>query len=114
MRRVPPPLLSVKSSYAAALNDAALAAVKLRVDHDLVWLRRRVRVAAEQAGLDERRVHSLSSASYEASRLLFSKAGAADVDIVLSPAAELQVTVRIRSGEGADLTSSLALGRMTL
>ena len=69
-------------------------------------------MAAEQSGLDERRVHSLSSASYEAARLLFSKAGAADVDIALSPAAELEVTLRIRSAEGADLTDSLALGTL--
>jgi PAS domain S-box-containing protein len=92
------------------LDDAVRDVVKIRVDHDLVWLRRRVRVAAEQVGLDQRRVHSLSSASYEAARILFSKAGAAEVNIVRSPAAELQVTVRIRFDEGADLTSSLALG----
>jgi len=104
--------LSPNTSSAAASSDPPQAAVNIRVDHELVWLRRRVRVAAEQAGLDARRVHSLSSASYEAARLLFAKAGAAEVNIVLSPAAELEVTVRIGSGEGADLTNSLALGTL--
>jgi PAS domain S-box-containing protein len=85
-----------------------LANVSLRVDHDLVWLRRRVRVAAEQCGLDDRGVHSLSAASYEAARLLLSKAGTADAAIVVSPASELQVVVSASTAEAAQLTDSLA------
>ena len=79
-----------------------LAGVPLRTVQDLVSLRSRVRAAAEQFALDQRRVRSFSCAAYEAASLLFGEdAGSADVAITES--GELQVVIRIPSPhESAD------------
>ena len=63
---------------------------------DLVTLRRETRSAAEQCGLDDRSVRSLSAASYEAARLLFGETRGAEAEISLTPSGELlQVGIRI-------------------
>src|SRR5688572_1321402 len=106
--RVFPQGLNPATRPADSSSVGTLANVSLRVDHDLVWLRRRVRAVAELCGLDDRGVHSLSAASYEAARLLLSQAGMADAAIVVSPASELQVIVSAITAEAAQLTDSLA------
>ena len=74
----------------------------LRRRQDLVWLRRETRSAAEQCGLDDHSVQSLSAASYEAARLLFSEAQNAGAEISVNPSGELQITIRTGLNGGAD------------
>ena len=62
---------------------------------DLVSLRRETRTAAEQCGLDDRSVRSLSVASFEAARLLCGHSEAADAEISVTPAGELQISIRV-------------------
>jgi PAS domain S-box-containing protein len=57
-------------------------------------LRRETRSAAEQCGLDDRSVRSLSAASYEAARLLFAEAQNAGAEITVTPSGELQISIR--------------------
>jgi len=66
----------------------------LRKQQDLVWLRRETRTAAEQCGLDDRSVQSLSAASYEAARLLFAEAQNAGAEINVTPSGDLQISIR--------------------
>jgi PAS domain S-box-containing protein len=79
-----------------------LTRVPLRRRQDLVWLRRETRSAAEQCGLDDRSVQSLSAASYEAARLLFSEAQNAGAEINVTPSGELQIIIRTGLNGGAD------------
>jgi PAS domain S-box-containing protein len=72
---------------------------------DLVSLRRETRTAAEQCGLDDRSVRSLSAASYEAARLLFGESQHADAEISVTPSGELQVSVRIDTVSSDDRQS---------
>ncbi|MFL6278996.1 MAG: sensor histidine kinase [Vicinamibacterales bacterium] len=72
-----------------------LMRLPLRRQQDLVSLRRETRAAAEQCGLDERSVRSLSAASYEAARLLLGETQDALAEISVTPSAELQVAIRI-------------------
>jgi PAS domain S-box-containing protein len=64
-------------------NGFPLSSFAVEVEQDLVSLRRRTRKAAEEFGLDERTIRSLSTAVYEAGRLLFSVAGRAHVSLSL-------------------------------
>jgi len=72
-----------------------LLRLPLRRQQDLVSLRRKTRAAAEQCGLDERSVRSLSAASYEAARLLLGETKDALAEISVTPASDLQVAIRI-------------------
>ena len=89
-------------------GNLTLSHVPLRRHQDLVSLRRQTRSAAEQCGLDDRSVRSLSSASYEAARLLFSEAAAATADIGVTPSGDFQVSIRIEAMEG---DARLSVGR---
>ena len=71
--------------------------MSLARQQDLVSLRRETRTAAEQCGLDDRSVRSLSAASYEAARLLFDETETADAEISVTPSGELQISVRINA-----------------
>src|SRR5262249_37272477 len=83
-------------------GNVTLTRLPLRRQPDLVWLRRETRTAAEQCGLDDRSVQSLSAASYEAARLLFAQAQNADAEISLTPPGELQVSIRTGLSAAAD------------
>ncbi len=72
---------------------------------DLVSLRRETRTAAEQCGLDDRSVRSLSAASYEAARLLFGESQHADAEISVTASGELQISVRIDTVSSDDRQS---------
>jgi PAS domain S-box-containing protein len=82
-------------SQAVPSQNVTLMRMSLARQQDLVSLRRETRTAAEQCGLDDRSVRSLSAASYEAARLLFGESENADAEIVVTPSGELQVSVRI-------------------
>jgi PAS domain S-box-containing protein len=71
-----------------------LACLPLSTAQDLVSLRTRVRAAAEQFGLDQRRARSLPSAAYEAAALLL-RENPGEAELALTDRAELQVTLRI-------------------
>ena len=77
----------------------------LKRQQDLVSLRRETRAAAEQCGLDDRSVRSLSAASYEAARLLFGETQDARAEISLTPSGELQVAIRIQAVAPAERQS---------
>ena len=47
--------------------------LNLRVEHDLVSLRRRTRSLCEQLGFDEREIRRVSAAAFEAARTLFAQ-----------------------------------------
>src|SRR4051812_8998424 len=72
-----------------------LLRLPLRRRQDLVSLRRETRAAAEQCGLDQRSVRSLSAASYEAARLLLGETQDALAEISVTPSSDLQVAIRI-------------------
>src|SRR3954468_661496 len=76
-------------------ENIALTRMPLKRQQDLVSLRRETRAAAEQCGLDDRSVRSLSAASYEAARLLFGETQDARAEISLTPSGELQVGIQI-------------------
>ncbi len=63
-------------------------------------MRRETRAAAEQCGLDDRSVGSLSAAAYEAARLLFSETADATADISVTPAGDFQIVIRIGAMDG--------------
>jgi PAS domain S-box-containing protein len=81
-------------------GNLTLSHVPLRRHQDLVSLRRETRAAAEQCGLDDRSVRSLSAAAYEAARLLFSETADASADIGVTAAGDFQVSIRIGAIEG--------------
>jgi PAS domain S-box-containing protein len=85
--------------------------ITLNGNHDLSSLRRRVRAAAKLSGLDDRAARRLAAATHGAARLLLANAGSAETEIRLSAPVELQVIVRIRPPEGANLSTSLELLR---
>jgi PAS domain S-box-containing protein len=87
---------------APSAGIVALTCVSLRGHRDLVSLRRDTRAAAEQCGLDERSVRTLSAAAYEAARQLFSDGARGEADIGLSAGGDLLIDIRIRSNHGAD------------
>jgi signal transduction histidine kinase len=64
---------------------------------DLVALRRETRAAAEQCGLGDRTVRSLSAASYEAARLLLGETEHADAEISVTTSGELHISIRIKA-----------------
>jgi PAS domain S-box-containing protein len=64
---------------------------------DLVSLRRETRAAAEQCGLSDRTVRSLSAASYEAARLLLGETEHADAEISITTSGELHISIRINA-----------------
>src|SRR3954469_19767175 len=76
-------------------ENIAVTRMPLRRQQDLVSLRRETRAAAEQCGLDDRSVRSLSAASYEAARLLFGETQDALAEISVTPSSDLQVAIRI-------------------
>src|SRR5204863_6653225 len=88
----------------------------LKRQQDLVSLRRETRAAAEQCGLDDRSVRSLSAASYEAARLLFRENQETAAEIAVTPSGELQISIRttaIASEERQSVGRSVsALGSM--
>src|SRR4026209_3001755 len=72
-------------NFSMSTGAVVLTGVPLRTVQDLVLLRSRVRAAAEQFGLDQRRVRSFSCAAYEAASLLFAEdAGSAEVAVTES------------------------------
>ena len=75
-------------------GNVTLTRLPLRRRQDLVSLRRETRSAAEQCGLDDHSVQSLSAASYEAARLLFSEAQNGGAEISITPAGELQIIIK--------------------
>jgi len=81
-------------------GNITLSHVPLRHHQDLVSLRRETRAAAEQCGLDNRSVRSLSAASYEAARLLFSETSDATADIGVSSSGDFQVDIQIAPIDG--------------
>jgi PAS domain S-box-containing protein len=81
-------------------GNFTLSHLPLRRQQDLVSLRRETRAAAEQCGLDDRSVRSLSAASYEAARLLLSELADASADISVTPAGDFQVSIRIGAMDG--------------
>jgi PAS domain S-box-containing protein len=83
-------------------ENVTLMRLPLRRRQDLVWLRRETRSAAEQCGLDDHSVQSLSAASYEAARLLFSEAQNGGAEITVTPSGELQIVIRTGLNGGAD------------
>jgi len=82
------------NSSSFSSGNVTLTRLPLRRQQDLVWLRRETRSAAEQCGLDDRSVRSLSAASYEAARLLFAEAQNAGAEITVTPSGELQISIR--------------------
>ena len=64
---------------------------------DLVSLRRETRAAAEQCGLGDRTVRSLSAASYEAARLLLGETDHAEAEISVTTSGELHISIRINA-----------------
>jgi len=76
-------------------ENVTLMRLPLRRQQDLVSLRRDTRAAAEQCGLDERSVRSLSAASYEAARLVLGETHEAFAEISVTPATELQIAIRV-------------------
>src|SRR4029450_4014521 len=103
-------------SQAIPSENVTLMRMSLGRQQDLVSLRRETRAAAEQCGLDDRSVRSLSAASYEAARLLFGESQGADAEILVTPSGELQVGIRIETVPSDDrqalerTVSSLANG----
>ncbi len=83
-------------------GNVTLMRLPLRRRQDLVWLRRETRSAAEQCGLDDHSVQSLSAASYEAARLLFSEAQNAGAEISVTHSGELQIVIQTGLNGGAD------------
>ena len=81
-------------SPAISSENVALLRISLARQQDLVWFRRETRAAAEQCGLDDRTVRSLSAASYEAARLLFGETQQAVAEISVTGAGELQVGIQ--------------------
>jgi PAS domain S-box-containing protein len=79
--------------------------MSLERQQDLVTLRRETRSAAEQCGLDDRSVRSLSAASYEAARLLFGETRGAEAEISLTASGELQIGIRIDAVSGDERQS---------
>jgi PAS domain S-box-containing protein len=89
-------------NFTISTGPVVLAGVPLRTAQDLVLLRSRVRAAAEQFGLDQRRVRSFSGAAYEAAALLFGE-DAGSAEVALTESAELKVVIRIPAPhEGAE------------
>ena len=84
-------------------GTVALAGLRLRSTEDLVSLRRRVRGIAEQFGLGGPAVRSFCTATSEAARLLFAQTRSGTADVSISPASELQITIRVTPGEGETL-----------
>jgi len=82
-------------SPAISPGNVTLLRLSLSRQQDLVWLRRETRAAAEQCGMDDRSVRSLSAASYEAARLLFGETQPATAEISITGAGELQVGIQI-------------------
>jgi signal transduction histidine kinase len=89
-----------------------LATVPLRAPQDLVSLRRQTRDVAEQFGMPERAVRSLSAATYEAARLLFECGDTGTAEISIGASTGLEIAVRVANGgdDGrlAGLSDSLA------
>ena len=78
-------------------GSVVLAAVPLRTPQDLVSLRRQTRDVAEQFGLPERTVGSLSAATYEAARLLFHSAESGTANLAIGASTDLEVTIHVSS-----------------
>jgi signal transduction histidine kinase len=85
-----------------------LAAVPLRAPQDLVSLRRQTRDVAEQFGVSERSVRSLSAATYEAGRLLFQSNPSGTADISIGGTGDLEVAIRVGNSAHGPLPSGLA------
>ena len=85
-----------------------LAAVPLRTPQDLVSLRRQTRDVAEQFGLPERIVRSLSAATYEAARLLFHSAESGTANLAIGASTDLEITIHV-SSTGNDPQPGLAV-----
>lgn len=87
------------NSPSAAISPANITLLQMAsVRHqDLVSVRRETRAAAEQCGLDDRTVRSLSAASYEAARLLLAEAREASAEIVVIPPGELHISIHGRA-----------------
>ena len=90
------------NSSSFSSGNLTLTRLPLRRRQDLVWLRRETRSAAEQCGLDDHSVQSLSAASYEAARLLFSETQNAGAEISITPSGELQIVIQTGLNGGAD------------
>jgi PAS domain S-box-containing protein len=84
-------------SQSISSENVTLMRMSLGRQQDLVSLRRETRAAAEQCGLDDRSVRSLSASSYEAARLLFGESQRADAEILVTPSGEIQVGIRIQT-----------------
>ena len=96
----PHPRLNPKSP-AFSTGNVVVAAVPLRAAQDLVSLRRHTRDVAEQFGLPDRAVRSLSAATYEAARLLLAHAESGTADISIGVSADLEISIRV-SGAGSE------------
>ncbi len=92
-------------SQAIPSENVTLLRMSLGRQQDLVSLRRETRAAAEQCGLDDRSVRSLSAASYEAARLLLGESQKADAEISVTPSDELQISLRIKAVPAAERQS---------
>ena len=71
-------------------------------------LRRQTRDVAEQFGLQDRSVRSLSAAIYEAGRLLFGHAESGSADMSIGPSGDLEIAIRIDQPTGQPLPAELS------
>jgi signal transduction histidine kinase len=82
-------------SPAFSSGTVVLAAIPLRAPQDLVSLRRQTRDVAEQFGVPERSIRSLSAATYEAGRLLIQSNESGTADLSIGATGQLEVTIRV-------------------
>src|SRR6185436_16915099 len=94
------------TSPVIAPEAVVLSSQTLAVEQDVVSLCRRIRLAAEQVGLDDRSTRSLSAAAYQAGRMLLAPDAPAQADLRIAESA-LQVQVTAAPGDAPDTRRSI-------
>ena len=100
--------MSDAANYRSGSEGVTIATIPLQHEHDLIVLRRRLRLAGDDLNFDARDIGRLSTAVYEAARQLYGTSGVAAAELrVVRDGARPSIRVVISAAAGEDARRDL-------